>query len=226
MIRKVRIVYERNIVSKEKGRVYEDPLTVGGVIFERVYPRNYPVEELLREIREACIAFFHRVFWISSVARTKPPTMPGTVLPPTIFTPAQALRLQSKYIQKRLSEYPELYEYNDVFAKWTITLEGYAKRTEELGGGMSVDVSPAGTMEELYDLSYLEDIEEELAGKKFECYLYVYPNKYREKYALELRVEIEYYPPPKPILRRIAETFRERIMRGIRRIRRALGLGA
>ena len=223
MIRKVRIVYERNIIGK--GRVYEDPLTVGGVIFERVYPRDYPVEEILREIREACIAFFHRVFWIASVARTKPPSMPGVVLPPTVFTPAQALRLQSKYIQKRLSEYPELYEYNDVFGKWTISLNGYAKRTEEEGGGMSVDVSPAGTMEELYDLSYLEDLEES-GQRKFEAWLYVYPNRYREKYALELKIQVEFYPPPKPVLRRIAETFRERIMRGIRRIRRALGLGA
>jgi len=222
MIRKVRIVYERNIVSKEKNRVYEDPLTVGGVIFERVYPRNYPVEEILREIRETCIAFFHRVFWISSVARTKPPTMPGTVLPPTVFTPTQALRLQSKYIQKRLSEYPELYEYNDTFAKWSITLEGYAKRTEELGGGMSVDVSPAGTFEELYDLGYLEDIEEEFAGKKFECYLYVYPNRYRERYSLELRVQIEYYPKPKPFLRRFAETISERLRSIAERIRRGL----
>jgi len=221
MIRKVRIVYERNIVSKERGRVYEDPLTVGGVIFERVYPRNYPVEEILREIREACIAFFHRVFWISSVARTKPPAMPGVVLPPTVFTPAQALRLQSKYIQKRLSEYPELYEYNDVFAKWTITLEGYAKRTEELGGGMSVDVSPAGTMEELYDLSYLEDIEES-GQRKFECYLYVYPNRYRERYALELKIEIEFYPPPKPFLRRFAEAISERLRSIAERIRSRL----
>ena len=178
----------------------------------------------MREIREACIAFFHRVFWISSVARTKPPTMPGTVLPPTIFTPAQALRLQSKYIQKRLSEYPELYEYNDTFGKWSISLEGYAKRTEELGGGMSVDVSPAGTMEELYDLRYLEDIEEELAGKKFECYLYVYPNRYRERYSLELRVQIEYYPKPKPFLRRFAETISERLRSIAERIRRGLGI--
>jgi len=223
MIRKVRIVYERNIIGK--GRVYEDPLTVGGVIFERVYPRNYPVEEILREIREACIAFFHRVFWVASAARTKPPSMPGAVLPPTVFTPAQALRLQSKYIQKRLSEYPELYEYNDVFDKWTISLNGYAKRTEEEGGGMSVDISPAGTFEELYDLDLIEDVEE-TGQRKFEAYLYVYPNRYRERYALELKIEIEFYPSRRPVLRRIAETFRERIMRGISRIRRALGLGA
>jgi len=222
VIRRVRIIYERNIVSKEKGRVYEDPLTVGGVVFDRIYPRNYPVEEIFREIRAACIAFFHRVFWIASVARTKPPSMPGTVLPPTVFTPAQALRLQSKYIQKRLSEYPELYEYNDTFGKWAITLEGYKARTEELGGGMSVDLSPAGTMEELYDLRHLEDFEEELAGKKFEAWLYVYPNRYRERYSLELRVEITYYPKPKPFLRRFAETISERLRSIAERIRRGL----
>jgi len=221
LIRRVRIIYERNIVSKEKGRVYEDPLTVGGVVFDRIYPRNYPVEEIFREIRAACIEFFHRVFWISSVARTKPPSMPGTVLPPTVFTPAQALRLQSKYIQKRLSEYPELYEYNDTFGKWAITLEGYKARTEELGGGMSVDLSPAGTMEELYDLRHLEDFEES-GQRKFEAWLYVYPNKYREKYALELRVEIEFYPPPKPFLRRFAEAISERLRSFAERIRRGL----
>jgi len=76
-------------------------------------------------------------------------------------------------------------------------------------------------MEELYDLRYLEDIEES-GQRKFECYLYVYPNRYRERYALELKIEIEFYPPPKPFLRRFAEAISERLRSIAERIRSRL----
>jgi hypothetical protein len=175
MIRKVQVIFRRTSVWSQ-GSFYESctpRYRDGQIIFEKEYQQGYHMQDVWNTLRSNVIGFFFDIFYPAVVAQTAPPE------PPVNYAnPDDVLSRQSKHIQKRVDEYPQLYAYNLPERKWTMTKQGYAKRTVELGNGMEIGVAEDPNSIYHYDETLVEKFEKTMSGRTKDFVLFLYPDKY------------------------------------------------
>lgn len=188
MIRRIEIIYKVRSVWA-RGTTFDAtptvPLKGGQVLFERDYPRGVRTSEIWRELQTSMINNFFLIFYPAVVWQTAPPEPPTSV-------PQIAIRRQTDHIKERQAELPEYYIWNPKEKKYHMSVEGYEKRTKELGGPMVMSVAE-GPFEDMYDYTLLDDLQEEFAGKTLTLILFVYPDRYDEEIRSMFEMRITFW---------------------------------
>jgi len=190
MIRRVEIIFRKTGVWSG-GSAYVTRNTKyydGQVIWAKDYPRGYHMRDIWSNIRKNCIDLFVDNIFPDVVWRTKPPNPRYTIGE----NPNQVLNRQSEYIQKRVVDFPQLYEWNKNVGKWHMSEGGYLRRTVQLGGHIDIGVSNS-VSDIYYDDTLVDSYEKQLSGQTKSFVLFVYPDRYDEDVRAMYELRVTYW---------------------------------
>lgn len=190
MIRRIEVIFRRTSVYSGGSAYtsYNKQYRDGQIIWAKDYPRGYRMKDVWNELRTHSIAMFFDIFHPAIIEQTEPPNPPYQ----SGQSPNSALNRQSRHIQKQVTDYPYLYQWNPDRGKWHMSESGYAKVTAEKGGGMDIAVSEAVSYD-IYDDTLIDKFENQLSGQTKSFVLFIFPNKYDDEIRSMLELRITYW---------------------------------
>jgi hypothetical protein len=206
MIKRIELIHHKASVWS-KGNIYEDrtDMPEGKLLFGKNYPPKTPAQYIWADLRKQAFGAFFDIFYADVLERTGEPDM--------------KTGKQSGYIQKRLTETPEFYEWNEEHEKYVMHRTAYETLTSSLGGGINIALQlpnkpRAEMVRELKAIgipdAYLDKFRESLhydatvidflqdAGKweQISFMLFVYPDRYDQDLRAIIELKIYFQPNP------------------------------
>jgi hypothetical protein len=190
MIKRIEVIFRRTSVYSDGSAypTYNRQYRDGQIIWAKDYPRGYHMRDIWNTLRTQAIGMFFDIFHPAVIEQTAPPNPAYQ----SGENPNNVLGRQSRHIQKQVTDYPYLYQWNPSRGKWHMSESGYAKRTAQIGKGMDIGVAEAVSYG-MYDDTLVDKYEKQLSGQTKSFVLFIFPNKYDDEIRSMMELRITYW---------------------------------